>query len=101
MRSEIGVPACELNGDSREDDVEVAPVLVVSRTEERSPKLSVRKCPFRDCLCDGSFACSGEPVQPVDRGCNRVLGPMFDLVQNGFSSPVETFLAVAVPKPYA
>ena len=69
-----------------EDEMEIAAVLVVSRTEERGPKLSIHERPFCDRLRDGS----GKPVQPVYRGSDGVSNPVFDLVQNGFTGEMVT-----------
>ena len=73
--------------------MEVTPVLVIPRTKERSAE-----SPVRDRLRDRRFACPGKPVQPVDLGCARAPGPVFDLVQNGYTGPLETSLAVAMSK---
>ena len=89
-RSKFGVPPCELGSYGGEDELEVPPVLKVSRTEEGGTKLSVRECPLRDCLSDGALPRPCEPIQPVDRGLVKVACPEFDLVQNGSTGPLET-----------
>ena len=76
----FGVCACELDGEGGEDELEVAPVLKVSGTEERSAEPSVRERPFGDCLCDRGLSRSGQPVQPVDRGFVGVPCPEFNSV---------------------
>ena len=97
-QSKVGVLARELNGEGGEDEVEIAPILEISRTEERGTKPSVRERPFCDRLGDSSLACPSNPVQPVDRGLSEVPGPKFDLVQNSYTCPLETAIAFTMPK---
>ena len=85
-RSEFGVPPCELDGQGGEYEVEVAPVLKVSRAEERGPEASVCECPLGDRLRDGALPRSGESVQPVDGWLLEVPCPVPNLVQNGSTS---------------
>ena len=78
--SEPGACACELDCEGGEDGLEVAPILKVSGTEERSAEPSVSERPFGDCLRDGGLSRSGQPVQPVDGGFVGVLCPEFNPV---------------------
>ena len=95
--SEFRVLARKLNGKGGEDELEIAPILVVSRTEEGSPEPSFCSGPLRNRLGDGSLPGSSEPVQPVDRRSVEVARPEFDLVQNGTAGSLETTFAFAVP----
>ena len=79
-RSEFGVLPGELNGQGRENQVEVAPVFEVSRAEERGAESSVRECPLGNCLGDGALPGPSKSAQPVDGGCIKVAGPEFDPV---------------------
>ena len=76
----FGVCACELNGKGGEDGLEVAPILKISGTEERSAEPSVCECPFRNRLRYGGFSCPSRPVQPVDSGFVGALCPEFNFV---------------------
>jgi hypothetical protein len=95
-RSIFGVFPCELDSQGGEDEVEVAPVLEVSRAEEGGTEPSVCERPLRDGLRDGGLPRSSEPIQPVDRGLVKVARPEFDLVQNGPASSLETTITVAM-----
>jgi hypothetical protein len=74
-RSEFGEFVGQLEGEGGEDEVEVAAVLEIARTEERRSELSVGKDPLADCLGDRGLASPGEPVQPEDRRLVEVFGP--------------------------
>ena len=65
-RSKFRVRARELDREGWEDELKVAPIREVSRTEERGTKLSVCERSLRDRLCDGTLPRPGQPVQPVD-----------------------------------
>ena len=54
-RSKLGISPCELSSNGGENELEVPPVLEVSRTEEGSAKSSVCERPLRDCLSDGAL----------------------------------------------
>ena len=95
-RSKPGIPPGELDGQGWEDDLEAAPVLEVSGTEEGCTQPPVRKRPFRDGLCDGALPRPSETVQPVDGGFVEVTGPEFDLVQNCYACSSETTIPVAM-----
>ena len=97
-RSKAGVLARELDGKGGKDEVEVSPILEISRAEERGTKLSIRERPFRNRLGDSSLACPSQPVQPVDRGFGEVPSPEFNLVQNRLTCSLETTVAFAMPK---
>ena len=98
MRSEIGVLPRELASESGEDKVDVSPVLIIPRAEERSSELPVRKNPFRDRLCDSSFARSSQSVQPIDLRCGTVPDPILDLIEDDSAGPLQTSLAIAMSK---
>ena len=66
------MPGCELDGQGGEDEVEVAPVLEVSRTEERGTELSFYEQPLRDRLRDRALSCPCQSVEPVDGGLAEV-----------------------------
>ena len=61
--------------DGREDEVEVAAVLEIVRTEERRSQHSAGKDPLADYLGDRGLASAGEPVQPEDGRPLEVPGP--------------------------
>ena len=61
-RSKFCIPARELDRKGRKDELEVPPILEVSRAEEGGPELSIRKHPLRNRLRDGGLACPGQPV---------------------------------------
>ena len=90
------VPACQLEGEGWEDELEIAPVLEIARTEERGSQQPVGEDPFADRLGDRGFASPGQPVQPEDRRLVKVFGPRLDLVQDAFSRPFEATMAVAM-----
>lgn len=97
-RSKFGVLACELDGKGREDEPEVAPVLVISRAEKGGAETSVCKGPLRNGLRDRGLSCSSEPVQPIDRGLFEGVCPDFDLVQNNTTGSLKTTVTIAVSK---
>ena len=76
--SEFGVCASELDGKGGEDELEVAPVLEVSGTEEGSAEPSVCERPFRNRLRDGGLSCSSQPIKPVNRRLGKVTSPEFN-----------------------
>jgi len=65
----------QLEGEGGEDEVQVAAVLKVTRTEEGRSELTVGEDPLADCLGDRGFASPSEPVQPEDRRLIGVFGP--------------------------
>ena len=79
-RSEFGVLPGELDGQGRENQVEVAPVFEVSGAEERGAESSVCKSSLGNCLGDGALPGPNKSVQPVDGGFIEVAGPEFDPV---------------------
>ena len=60
--SEMWILISELEGECREDFVEIAPVLEVSRTEEARAELSTRKARLGKRLGDGRLSRPGEAV---------------------------------------
>ena len=95
-RSKFSISPCELSSDGGENELEVPPVLEVSRTEEGSAKSSVGESPFRDCPSDGALPRPRESIQPVDRWLVKVVCPEFDLVQNGSAGSPETTAVATV-----
>ena len=96
-RSKLGVLVGELNGEGGKNEVEVAAVRVVSRTEEGGTKLSSCEHPLRNRLCDGTLPCPSQPVQPVDGRLAKIPCPEFDFVQDGYASSLQTTPTVAMP----
>ena len=92
----MGVPPGELDGQGWEDGLEVPAVLEVSGAEEGCTQPPVRKCPFRDRLCNCALSRPSETVQPVDRGLVEVTGPEFDFVQNCCTCSSETAVPIAM-----
>ena len=80
VQSKVGVLARKLDGGGGENEVEVAPILEITRAEERGTKLSVRQRPFGDRFGDTSLPCPSDPVQPADGGLAKFL------VQSSISS---------------
>jgi hypothetical protein len=76
--------------------MEVAPILEVSRAEEGSSQSSIRERPLRDRLRDCALPCSCQPIQPINRRLGGVPCPQLDIVQNGFTSSLQTTFAIAV-----
>jgi len=76
--------------------MEVAPVLEVSRAEERGSEPSICKQPLRDGLGDGALPRSGQPIQPVDRWLIEVSGPVFNIFQDSSAGSLEATFTVAV-----
>ena len=99
-RDEVGskfcVPACELNGQGGEYELEVAPILEVSRTEERGTEPPVCEESLRDRLRDGGLPRPSQAIQPVDGGLVKVPCPEFDLAQDSSTCPLQATIAVAV-----
>ena len=93
--------ARELNREGGEDELEVAAVLEVSRTEEGCTKLSTCEYSLRDRLCNGALPRPSQPVQPVERALTEILRPELDLVQNCSARPFKTTptTAVLIPGP--
>ena len=94
--SEFMVLVCQLEGEGREDEVEIAPVLEIARTEEGGSQQPVGEDPFADRLGDRGLASPSQPVQPEDRRLIEVFGPRLDFAQNAFSGPFEATAAAAV-----
>ena len=94
--SELGVSTCKLDRKSREDEVEVAPIREVPRTEERGSKLTVCEHPFCDRLGDGALPGPGQPVQPIDGRLVEIPCPDFDLVQDSSTGSLQTTFAVTM-----
>ena len=76
--------------------MEITPVQVVPRTEERGTELPSCKHPLCDRLCDCTLPCPSQPIQPVDRRLVKVLCPEFDLIQDGPAGPLQTTVTVAM-----
>ena len=95
-RSEFGVLPGELDGQGRENQVEVAPVFEVSGAEERGAESTVCEYSLRDCLRDGALPGPSKSVQPVDGGFVKVAGPEFDPIQDCGASTPKTTVPVAV-----
>ena len=96
-RSKFRVPACELNRKGGEDELEVTPILIVSRTEKRSPELTIRVHPLRDGLRDRALPRPSQPVQPEDGGLVEISRPEFDPVQDSSAGSLQTTFAIAMP----
>ena len=94
--SELGVLPGELDGQRREDILEIPPVLEVSGAKEGGAEPSICERPLRDRLCDGALPCPSEPVQPVDRRLVEVADPEFDFVKNGRPRSPETTISITV-----
>ena len=94
--SKFGVSACELNRKGGEDEVEVAPVQEVPRTEERGSEVSICEHPLCDRLGDGALPGPGQSVQPVDGRLVEIPCPDFDLIQDSSAGSLQTAFAVAV-----
>ena len=93
-RPKFGVRACELDREGWKDELKVASIQEVSRTEERGTKLSFCENPLRDLLRDSALPRPGQPIQPIDRRLAEIPCPKLDPVQDGFaSSPQTTFTA--------
>jgi len=71
-RSEFGVLPCELDGQGGEYEMEVAPVLKVSGTEEGGTELIICEQPLCGRLSDRALSCPGQSVEPVDGGLAEV-----------------------------
>ena len=95
-RSELGVPPGELDGQGREDGLEVPPVLEVPGAEEGGTQPSIRSRPLRNCLCNSALTRPGEPVQPIDCGFVKVTGPKLDLVKYCCTCSFETTIPIAM-----
>ena len=99
-RREVGskfeVLVCELEGEGREDEVEITAVSEVTGTEEGRPEGIFGKDTLSDRLSDCGFSCPGEPVQPVYRRLGEVFSPRLDFVEYSFSCPLETTTTVAM-----
>lgn len=93
--SERGAFLCKLNRNGREDALEVASVLEVSRAEERGSEPSICGHPLRDRLRDRALPRPGQSVQPVDGRLVEILRPEFDFVQDGFARCFQTTFAAA------
>ena len=93
----LRVFTCKLCGQGGEDRLEIAPVLVVSRTKEGGTKQTICKHSFCNCLRNCGLPCASQPIQPVDRGFVKVPRPEFNLVQNGLACPLEATFAVTIP----
>jgi hypothetical protein len=79
-RSKCWIPPCELDGEGREDESEVASVLEVPGAKERCTKPTVCECPLGDRPCDGAFPRPGESIQPINRGLPEVACPKLDFI---------------------
>ena len=97
-RSKLGVLARELGSEGGKDEMEVAPILKISRAEEGGSKVSIRERPLRNRLRNSGLPRSGQPAQPVDRGLAEVPRPEIDLVQNSPASPLQTTSTIVMPK---
>ena len=95
-RSELGVPPGELDGQGREDGLEVPPVLEVPGAEEGGTQPSIRSRPLRNCLCNSALTRPGEPIQPIDGGFVKVTGPKLDLVKDCCTCSFETTIPIAM-----
>ena len=96
-RSELGVPARELDSEGGEDEPEVAPIREISRTEERGPELPIREHPLCDRLSDGALPRPSQPIQPVDGRLVEIPGPESDLVQDTPAGSPQTASAIPMP----
>ena len=94
--SKLRVSPGELDCQSREYQVKVAPVSEVSGAKEGGTESPVCECPFGGRLCDGSLSRPSKPIQPVDGGFVKVAGPEFDRVQNCGARSLEATIAVAM-----
>ena len=94
--SKFGISACELDRKGGKDEVEVAPVQEVPRTEEGGSKLTICEHPLCDRLGDGALPCPGQSVQPIDRRFIEIPCPDFDLVQDSSTGSLQTSFAVAM-----
>ena len=65
----------QLEGEGGKDEVQVAAVLEIARTEERRSELAISKDPLADRLGDRGLASAGKPVQPEHRGLVEVFCP--------------------------
>jgi len=95
-RSKLRVLGRELDGEGGKDEMEAAPVQVVSRTEEGGTKLSGCEHPLRDRLRDGGLPRPSQPVQSVDGRLVEIHCPEFDFVQDGSSGSLQTTFTVAM-----
>ena len=73
--SKVGVSVCQLEGESREYEVEIATVLEVARAKEGRSKAVLGEDTFGNGLSDRRFPCPCKTVQPEDRRLVEVLGP--------------------------
>ena len=60
------IPVGELEGEGRKDCLKIAPVLEVSRAEERGTQPPRRKAYLRECLGNGRFPRPRKAIQPED-----------------------------------
>ena len=96
MGSKVRVFVCELERKGGEDEVEVATVLEVSGAKKGCPQETISEQKLRDGLSDSRLPCSGEAVQPEDRGCVKVFSPRFDLVQDSLPRSPEAAPAISM-----
>ena len=62
--SKVRIVVSELEGEGRENCLEVAPVVEIVRTEKARPELPIREAHLRKCLGDSEFPSSSETVIP-------------------------------------
>ena len=85
----------KLEGECREDHLEVAAVLEVSRAEEAGPELSVGECCLGERLSDGGLPGPGEAVQPENVLVLVTCEPISNIFEDTLSRPLEAPLPVS------
>ena len=96
MSSKVGVFVCQLESEGGKYELQVAPVLEVSRTKEGRSEESISKHTFGDCLSDRRLPRPGEPIEPEDRGLVEIFSPRLDLVQDSLPCAPETASATSM-----
>ena len=96
MASERGVPTCELVRDCGEDVPELLSFEVIPGAEEARAEVDgFTLCNrFGECLGDGRFSCSGQPVEPEDVSVLLIFGPAHYPIKDGLPSPAKTGIVV-------
>ena len=96
MASERGVPTCELVRDCGEDVPELLSFEVIPGAEEARAEVdgSTLCNRFGECLGDGRFSCSSQPVEPEDVSILLIFGPAHYPIKDGLSSPAKTGIVV-------
>ena len=82
----------ELEGERREDHLEIAAVLEIPRTEEAGSQFSVCKARLGKCLGDRRLPGPREAVQPEDALTFLAVQPAFDLPQDLLPSSLQASL---------